>query len=76
MDQQRITAEGGDWEDEVKPWSGFALARVKVYGKMERYRSESMLDYARRQTRMKKGFRGQLVRANEVSLSEDTGVVL
>ncbi|KAJ4200945.1 hypothetical protein NW767_007080 [Fusarium falciforme] len=76
MDQQRIMAEGGGGEEEVKQWSGFALARVKIYGKMERYRPESMLDYARRLAWMKKGFRGQLVRAHEVSLFEDTGVVL
>ncbi|KAJ4230963.1 hypothetical protein NW759_002946 [Fusarium solani] len=76
MDQQRIMAKGGGGEEEVKPWSGFALARVKIYGKMERCQPESMLDFARRLAWMKKWFRGQLVRADEVSLSEDTGVVL
>lgn len=75
MDQQRITAEGGG-EEEVKPWSGFILARVKIYGKMERFQTESMLEFARRLAWMKKGFRGRLVRATEVALSEDTGVAL
>ncbi|KAL2689478.1 hypothetical protein Neosp_003532 [[Neocosmospora] mangrovei] len=76
VDQQRITAEGVGGAKEVKPWSGSVLARVKIYGKMERYQPESMLDYAKRLALTKKDFRGQLVRATEVSLSEDTGVDL
>ncbi|RMJ04716.1 hypothetical protein CDV36_014616 [Fusarium kuroshium] len=68
MDQQRITAEGGGGKDAVRPWSGFASARVKIYGKREKYQAESMLEYAKRLAQIKKELGGQLVRAYEVSL--------
>ncbi|RSL66088.1 hypothetical protein CEP54_003914 [Fusarium duplospermum] len=71
MDQRRITAEGGGGEDAIRPWSGLASARVKIYGKREKYQAESMLAYAKRLALIKKELGGQLVRAYEVSLPED-----
>ncbi|KAF5647926.1 ankyrin repeat [Fusarium sp. NRRL 52700] len=62
MDQKRLAAER-HWDllKEEVPWGGYVEARVLLYGTRARWPAESTLDYAKRLSRMKKMWQGEVL---------------
>lgn len=52
-------------EPKVKPWSGFAQARLLLCGKRERRLTESSFEYAKRLLNMRRKWRGRVVPIGE-----------
>jgi hypothetical protein len=70
MDQTRLTAESdSECLQEEVPWRGYVEARVLLYGRRARWLEESTLDYAKRLSKMKKRWQGQVLRLHV----EETG---
>ncbi|EWZ96922.1 hypothetical protein FOWG_04145 [Fusarium oxysporum f. sp. lycopersici MN25] len=73
-DQVRVASESdsGCPQEEV-PWGGYVEARVLLYGGRARWPEESTLDYAKRLSKMKKRWQGQVLRLYVEEASSSSG---
>ncbi|KAG4254481.1 hypothetical protein FPRO04_11437 [Fusarium proliferatum] len=75
MDQKRLSAETDAYcvREEV-PWGGYIEAKVLLYGRRARWLEESTLDYAKRLSKMKRSWQGEVVRlyVGETDSTSDT----
>ncbi|KAF5671107.1 hypothetical protein FDENT_10991 [Fusarium denticulatum] len=75
-DQMRLASDSdSECLQEEVPWSGYVKARVLLYGGRARWPDESTLDYAKRLSKMKKRWQGQVIRlyVEEAGSSSGTG---